>query len=337
MRKICVLDATLVSQKQNKTPLSFREKIETARQLDKLGVDVIELPAIEDVNTDVLLIKTVASFVTRGTISVPVALDASDLGTVADALAKAKKSRLRLCVPASYVKMEYSCHKKPGKILEIVPETVKLCREKCDEVELFVEDATRADREFLASLISAAVEAGATVVTVSDDEGATMSDDFGAFIAELKKDIPELAKARMGAYCSNAFGLSLSSLLAAIKAGADEITLCASGNACAAVEEFAAIVSAKGEKLGWKTGLLYTELKRICAQIAWTTDTKRSETSPFDSGVEKATLPDTELNGNDDISTVSAAVRKLGYDLSEEDDERVFEAFRRVAAKKPGR
>ena len=293
MRKICVSDATLVSQKQNKTPLSFREKIETARQLDKLGVDVIELPAIEDVNTDVLLIKTVASFVTRGTISVPVALDASDLGTVADALAKAKKSRLRLCVPASYVKMEYSCHKKPGKILEIVPETVKLCREKCDEVELFVEDATRADREFLASLISDAVEAGATVVTVSDDEGATMSDDFGAFVAELKKDIPELAKARMGAYCSNAFGLSLSSLLAAIKAGADEITLCASGNACAAVEEFAAIVSAKGEKLGWKTGLLYTELKRICAQIAWTTDTKRSETSPFDSGVEKATLPDT--------------------------------------------
>ena len=55
---------------------------------------------------------------------------------------------MRLCVPASYVKMEYSCHKKPGKILEIVPETVKLCREKCDEVELFVEDATRADREF---------------------------------------------------------------------------------------------------------------------------------------------------------------------------------------------
>ena len=49
MRKICVSDATLVSQKQNKTPLSFREKIETARQLDKLGVDVIELPAIEDV------------------------------------------------------------------------------------------------------------------------------------------------------------------------------------------------------------------------------------------------------------------------------------------------
>ena len=144
MRKICVSDATLVSQKQNKTPLSFREKIETARQLDKLGVDVIELPAIEDINTDVLLIKTVAAFVDNGTLSVPVALDASDLGTAADALARAKKRRLKLCVPASYVKMEYSCHKKPGKILEIVPETVKLCRKKCDEVELLLR--TRQER-----------------------------------------------------------------------------------------------------------------------------------------------------------------------------------------------
>lgn len=335
MKKICVSDATLVSQKQNKNPLGFRERTETVRQLDKLGADVIMLPPVEDKATDTLLIKTVSAFVSNGTLSVPVALDASDLEEVTQALAKAKKYRLRLCVPASFVKMEYECHKKPGKILEVVPESVKLCREKCDEVELFVEDATRADREFLSSLVSAAVEAGATVVTFSDDEGAMLPDRFGNFVAEMKKDNPALSEVRVGAFCSDAFGLSLASLLAAIEAGADEVTLCASGNACASVEAFAAIVAAKGEKLGWKTDLLYTELKRICAQIAWTTDTKRSETSPFDSGVKNSSLPDTELTEKDDISAVSAAVRALGYDLSEEDDERVFEAFRRVAAKKP--
>ena len=271
----------------------------------------------------------------NGTLSVPVALDGSDLETVDAALAKAKKRRLRLCVPASYVRMEYSCHKKPGKILEIVPETLKKCKEKCGDLELFVEDATRADEAFLKDLVTSAIEAGVTAVTFADDEGATMPDEFGAFIADQKKNIPALEKVRVGAFCSNAFGLSLTSLLAAIKAGADEIKLCAAGSACATVGAFAAIVNAKGEKLGWKTDLLYTELNRICAQIAWTTDTKRSETSPFDSGVSDHSLPETELCEDDDISAVSAAVRKLGYDLSEEDDARVFEAFKRVAAKKP--
>lgn len=335
MKKICVSDVTLVSETQKKTSLSFREKIETARQLDKLGVDVIELPEVKDPNTDTLLTKTVASFVSNGTLSVPVALDGSDLETVDAALAKAKKRRLRLCVPASYVRMEYSCHKKPGKILEIVPETLKKCKEKCGDLELFVEDATRADEAFLKDLVTSAVEAGVTAVTFADDEGATMPDEFGAFIADQKKNIPALEKVRVGAFCSNAFGLSLTSLLAAIKAGADEIKLCAAGSACATVGAFAAIVNAKGEKLGWKTDMLYTELNRICAQIAWTTDTKRSETSPFDSGVSDHSLPETELCEDDDISAVSAAVRKLGYDLSEEDDARVFEAFKRVAAKKP--
>ena len=115
--KIKISDRTLCREEN---AFSFKEKLEIARQLDKLNVDAIELPAIDNVKTDTLLIKTMSSFVKDSIISVAVGMNKEGVKNAATALCNAAKPRLRIELPVSTVGMEYTCHKKAPKMLETV-------------------------------------------------------------------------------------------------------------------------------------------------------------------------------------------------------------------------
>ena len=118
MEKVYVSDNTLNQAKQVNT-LSFKEKLEIARQLDKLGTDVIEFGALCDVNTDTLLLKTVASFLMNSTLSIKVD-NSSDIDLCYKSISKAKKPRLSLVLPVSTVQMEYTYHLKAPKMLDVI-------------------------------------------------------------------------------------------------------------------------------------------------------------------------------------------------------------------------
>ena len=307
---------------------SFKEKIEICRQLEKLKVDVIELPAIENPKTDVLFVRTASSFVGSCILSVCVGMTAESFELAVQAISAAKHPKLRIEVPVSPVGMEYGAHKKPPKMIEWVAATVAKARAACPDVEFCALDATRAEPAFLTAVLAAAVEAGATSVTVCDSTGEVMPDGFAAFV----KAIVETVCVPVGVCCDDKNAMAAAAAIMAVRAGADAVKTAVDG-ACVSLEDFCGIVKNCGNHYGFSAGVQLTEYHRILRQISRIVAGKGMDRS---ASVNVATSAEAgfALDAGDDQTAVAAAVAKLGYDLSEEDMDAVYNEFVRVAAKK---
>ena len=137
MKMIKLSDVTM-KQVADGFSLSFKEKIELAKLLDKLGVSVIELEGVRNIRIDSLRIKSVAAAVMDSVVAVPVQLTADGPGQVWSALQQARKPRLQVCGAVSAVQMEYLYHKKPDAMLAAVESTVRACRAVCGDVEFVI-------------------------------------------------------------------------------------------------------------------------------------------------------------------------------------------------------
>ena len=182
MKQIRISDVTM---KQAGLSLSFREKIELCKLLDKLDVSVIELEPIVQLKIDSLRVKSVAATVKNSVVAVPVALDLQSVQQTWNALKEAKRPGLQVCAPVSPVQMEYLFHKKPDAMLAAIHQITEECCKCCVDVEFVADDATRSDPAFLYSAITTAIEAGATTVTVCDTAGAMLPTECTAFLREL--------------------------------------------------------------------------------------------------------------------------------------------------------
>ena len=329
MRKIYISDISMLLSKG--AALSFREKIELAKILDKLGADCTECGGIEKVKIDSLLIKSIASAVQNAAVAVPVALSAEGVETVWSALKAAKKPRLQVAAPVSSVQMEYFYHKKPAAMLSAVKETVALCAAKGCEVEFIAEDACRAERDFLSEIT--AIEAGANIVTVCDTEGARLPGEIAEFVRQLFRTVPALENVRLGVKCANELSMADTASVAAIGCGAGEVKVCSCSGDTAALDNVARILAARGDSLDAFCGIRITELSRNTAQIGRMFSGKSG--NPYDSGVhaEDSALV---LSVHDDASAVARAVAALGYDLSEEDIAKVHDALKRIGKERIG-
>lgn len=327
MKRIIVTDMTLAKGAKS---LSFKEKIEIARQLDRLNVDVIDMPEIENVATDSLLIRTASAFIKNSTVSVSTGMTVEQVATAAAAVSSAEKARLKVNIPVSTIQMEYVCHKKAPKMLELAKTLFAAATEKCADVEFFAADATRADMDFLKNVIEAANEAGIKTVTLCDDEGIMLPDEFAAFISEVIAEIPVIKEMNLGILCKNTNGMATASALMALKVGAAEIKCCVGDDYLPRIDVLANIIDQCGDRTGVETALNYNELKRITKQIKWISGNGGAN------GISVTDIhsDNTPLDGNDSLDDVTVAVKKLGYDLSEEDYSKVYDEFKRVAAKK---
>ena len=332
MRKIQISDVTM-KQAGAQNAMSFKEKIELAKLLDKLGVSVIELEPITRMKTDSLLIKSVVSAVKDSTVAVPVSLTPDSVTLTWNALKEAKKARLQVCAPVSSVQMEYLFHKKPDAMLDAIRQTVQACKAVCADVEFIADDATRSDPAFLFEAVRAAIAAGANTVTVCDTAGAMLPNEFTAFIRELYSGVPELKTVSLGVSCSDGLSMADSCAIAAVRYGAGEIKTAAYRLDAVSLPNVAKVLSAKGEFCDASCAVNTTVMGRITGQIARMFETARSKTSPFDTGVREDE-DGLYLTNHDDLTAVMKAAARLGYDLSEEDGAHVFEAFRVIAEKK---
>ena len=318
-----ISDRTLCRENKN---FSFKEKIEIARQLDNLNVDIIELPAITNEKTDILLVRTISAFAKRSELSVAAGLDEKSVENAAKSLSSAKKPRIRIELPLSPVGLEYTCHKKPPKMIEHIKTVVSSAKEKCPNVEFCVLDATRAEKEFLFAAIETAVSAGATSISVCDNAAETLPDEFAAFAGEIseKFNLP------LGVSCDDKNGMAVSSLILAVIKGAETVKTSV-GGAEASLETFAEMVKNCGNNYGFSADIKFTELHRIAKQILWITDNVPAERPAISFSHNSEEF---NLDVNDGKDAVSDAVTKLGYDLSSEDIDAVYGEFLRVAAKK---
>ena len=333
MKQISITDVTIKQAgKAAGYSLSFREKIELAKLLDKLGANVIELPPLANQKIDSLLIKSIASAVQQSAVAVPVGLCAEGVAPVWAALCEAKQPRLQVAAPVSAVQMEYLAGKKPAAMLEAITGMVAACKAVCTDVEFLADDATRADPAFLYETIRAAIAAGATVVTVCDTAGTMMPGEFAAFLNAIYRNVPEIGTVTLGVSCADTLAMADACAMAAISEGAGEVKAAAYRVSTVSTGNLAKLFAAKGSEFGIGSTLAMTQMHRLLDQVAWMCQTGRSKTSPFDNGVQAEA--DTFLTAHDNREAVMKAAAALGYALSEEDGAKVYEAFSRIAARK---
>ena len=327
---IRISDMTMKQNTEGFT-LSFREKIELSKLLDKLGTTVIEVEGLHGSRTDALRIKSIAAAVSDSIVSVPVELNEQSVADTWNALSQAKHPRLQVCAPVSPVQMEYLFHKKPEAMLQAISETVAACAKLAD-TEFVAQDATRSETAFLYRAIQTAIDAGAKTITVLDSAGTMLPEEFSAFVAGLYQAVPVLKDVTLGVGCANTLSMADSCVIAAVKAGAGEVKVASYPQDCASFTNVARILAAKGADLNAQIGIQVTRLSRTVEQIEWMCRADRSKTSPFvttandDSGIY--------LTAHDDCDAVCAAVERLGYDLSQEDRIRVYDAFMQFAEKR---
>ena len=326
MKHIRMADRTLCGEKST---LGFKEKIEIARQLEQLGVDVIELPAGSSAKTDILLVRTIAAFAKNSILSVAVGLDEVGVENAAAALNTAAHPRLRVELPMSTVGMEYVCHKKAPKMGEYVTALITAARAKCDDVEFCAVDATRAEEDFLFDMIAAAIGAGARTITVCDSAAEQMPDEFAAFVERIAAKIGD-RPVELAVACSDKNGMAAANSVLAVKKNAGMVKASLEGE-ITPLETFAGMIKNCGNTCGFSSHIRYTQLHRIAKQIRWIMGGNRAERSVLAAGEEESVI---RLDAKDDLNAVNEAARQLGYDLSEEDLEKVYAEFKRVAEKR---
>lgn len=334
MKTIRISDITVgVSPEVSGRNLTFKEKLDTVRLLDKAGVSVIELGSVTGQMTDILMIKSVAGTVKDSTVAVCAGDDPDTIAAVWEALKTTAKPRLQVSAATGIARMEYVSHRKPADVQKYAVSAISFCRERCEDVEFIAEDATRAAFPFLCETIGAAIAAGATTVTVCDTAGCMLPDEFGAFLEKLRKAVPALDGVVIGVRVADTLHMADASAVAAIAAGAGEVKVGALPCGTSSLETIAGILDAKAETLDAGSEIRHTELHRILSDIGRVCNSEKTDRSPFEDGVRTYT-DDMTFTASDTEEEIMKGVSYLGYELEPTDRTRVYKAFCRIAARK---
>ena len=331
MERVFISDRTL-KQTGKQMSLSFREKIELSRMIDRLEVDSIELPPIANRKVDTLLVKSIASAVKKAEIALPVSLNAEDVSWVWNALKEAPGARLQVCAPVSSVRMEYLFHMKPKTLTEKVLNCIRECRKFTDRVELIAEDAFRGDRDFLISLIQAAVDAGVSHITLQESAGTSLPEEMGNELNKILQSLSETDSVIFGIDCSNELSLADACAIESVRSGIREVKASSFPFNCANLSNIVSILALKGEKMEVFCNIRREEIRRITAQIGSLFRTNFTSSEAFSSG--SPVHEEMELSFHDSKESILRSIEQIGYILSAEDQEKVYQAFLNAAEKK---
>ena len=228
--KIHVFDTTLRDGEQVPgCQLNTKEKVEIAKDLESLGVDVIEagfpVSSPGDFNSVSEISKNVKESIICG-LSRAIVMD---IDTAAMALKEAKRKRLHTGIGASDMHIKYKFNSTREKILAQAVSAVKYSRKYFDDIEFYAEDAGRADQDFLAKMVEKVINAGATVVNIPDTTGYTLPEEYGSKINFLMNNVPNIDKAIISVHCHNDLGLATANTLSGIQNGARQIEVTMNG------------------------------------------------------------------------------------------------------------
>ena len=325
MKKIIVTDFSLKSVAADNRKFTFRDKTNTAKIIDEIGVDAIELAPVKNIKEDTVVNRTIAGMINNCTVKLATGMTKESVEEAWNCISCAKDPCLRVSVPVSTVQMEYLYHVKAPKMLEMVEELTKTAAEKCEKVELVCIDATRADRQFLKDVSVAAYSNGAVAVTLCDDAGIMMPEEF----AEMVADVKSVCGAKVYVLPSNAINMAAANAVAALKAGADGVETAFLGNWLSA-DVLSDVIRVKGADIGVEGQLNAADIHRETEEIKAMINGKNGAVTVSTDGVRSSV----SLNAESTLSDVCEAVRALGYELSHEDRGKVYDEFKRVASKK---
>ena len=230
MRRITIFDTTLRDGEQCPgASLTPAEKLEIAKQLARLGVDVIEGGFPIASPGDQQAVKMIAQTV-KGPTSAALARSLpADIDAAAAALAPAKKKRIHVFLATSPIHRKYKLHKAQEEILRQSVWAVTYAKRYTQDVEFSPEDASRTEPEFLYQVLEAVIRSGATTVNIPDTVGFAIPDQFGQLIQGIMERVPNIDDAVVSVHCHNDLGLSVPNSLAAITHGAGQVECTVNG------------------------------------------------------------------------------------------------------------
>jgi 2-isopropylmalate synthase len=318
MKKIFVSDITLRAAVETATNLSFREKLNIAAQLERIGADAIELPIISTEKEDIVVYRTIAETVKNCSVCIP-----CDSEEKIEAAAQCidEKDIIAIALPISTVQMEYTYHIKAPKMLEKIANLCKKAAEVTENVQFIARDASRAEEGFAAQCCKVACENGAKAVTLCDDGGVYFPEDYETAVAEVKA----AGVGTVYVETSNKLNMAAASAVAALKAGADGVKTSAIGDEYLHTDSLADIIRAKGEALDVESYLDITAIHNIISGVA----AKESAAKIVSEKGDGVAISDAAT-----LTDIATEIKELGYELSDEDIGKVYDEFKRVTSKK---
>jgi 2-isopropylmalate synthase len=264
-RRITVFDTTLRDGEQSPgIALMPADKVRIARQLELLGVDVIEAGFAASSPGDFEGVREVARAVRRPTVASLARTRTEDVEAAAQALAGADRSRIHVFIATSPVHMERKLRLEPAEVVAQSRAAVARAAELADEVEFSCEDATRSDPAFVAEVCGEAVGAGATIVNLPDTVGYTLPHEYAEFLDDVRRRCPELAGVTLSVHCHDDLGMAVANTLAGIRAGADQVEVTVNGigerAGNASLEEVAMALRVRGSSFDVETGIVPAEI-----------------------------------------------------------------------------
>lgn len=271
-KKIVIFDTTLRDGEQAPgCQLKHFQKIEIAKKLEQLGVDVIEAGFPISSEGDFMAVQEIGRQTRNSIVCGLSRAIEKDIQVAAEALKYAKYPRIHTGIGTSPMHMEYKFQMSPEQILDRTSKAVAFAKKQVEDVEFYAEDAGRSDNAFLAKVIETAIKAGATTVNIPDTTGYCLPNEYGAKIAYLKEHVKNIDQAVISAHCHNDLGLATANAIEAIKNGATQIECTINGigerAGNTAMEEVVMIIR-QHESLPFYTTIDTTKFAEISRLIA---------------------------------------------------------------------
>ncbi len=263
--KIAIFDTTLRDGEQSPgCSMNLPEKIRMARQLEYLGVDIIEAGFPIASEGDFRAVRAISEECKTATVAALCRTTEIDIVRAAEALKKAKKSRIHTFVATSDIHLEFKLQKTRQEVLAMTRNSVRLAKNYATEVEFSAEDATRSDIDFICEVFNIAVEEGATILNVPDTVGYTLPNEYSNLIRIIKEKVVGDKDVTISVHCHNDLGLAVANSLAAIEAGARQVECTINGigerAGNASLEEFVMALVVRSDKMPFSNKIDTTQL-----------------------------------------------------------------------------
>ena len=275
--KVIIFDTTLRDGEQSPGASMTRdEKLRIARQLERLRVDVIEAGFAASSNGDFEAVKAIAAVIKDSIVCSLARANDRDISRAAEALQGAARSRVHTFIATSPLHMEKKLRMTPEQVYEQARLAVRFARNLSADVEFSPEDGYRSDPDFLCRVLEAVIAEGATTINIPDTVGYAIPELYGAFIADLRRRIPNSDKAVWSVHCHNDLGMAVANSLAGVKLGGARQIECTinglgerAGNC--ALEEVVMALKTRRDHFGLDVGIDTTQIVHASRLVAQTT------------------------------------------------------------------
>lgn len=258
--RITIFDTTLRDGEQSPgASMNVEEKLKMARQLESLGVDVIEAGFPISSDEDFEAVRSIARQIRGPVIAGLARATRIDIERAWEALADAARPRIHTFIATSDIHLEYKLKKTREQVLEEARQAVRLAKSFTEDVEFSAEDATRTDLDYLCQVVQAVIEEGATTVNIPDTVGYTIPSEFTTIITTLRQRVPNIDRCTLSVHCHNDLGLAVANSIAAVQAGARQVECTINGigerAGNASLEEIVMALRVRHDLLPFTTGI----------------------------------------------------------------------------------